>query len=254
MRPDKRLVGPAVEFVDLHTHLLPGVDDGPTKWEDATKALRKGASGGTILMVATPHGGDRGTWDEVGTLRRICNDLNGELEQEQVPLKLVLGMENPLELNIIEQIDRGLALTVNGSSYILVELPFSILPLYWEEVLFQLQLAGLRPIVAHPERQAQVQDNPDIIAGVVQRGVLCQITSGSIVGHFGPTARKTAETLLKAGHVHLIASDCHGPDGPRGPALLEGFRAASKLVGQTLALKMMSQVPRAIVEGAAIPA
>ena len=179
-------------------------------------------------------------------MRNLCQSLNTALELEQVPLTVMPGMENPLELDTVEQVEGGNALTINGSAYILVELPFLQLPLYWEEVLFQLQLRGLRPIIAHPERHAQIQKNPDLISGAVSRGVLAQVTAGSLVGHFGPRVRKTAETLFKKGLIHVIASDCHGPDGPRSPDLLDGFHAATKLVGQELAAQMVQEVPRSI--------
>ena len=233
----------------MHSHVLPGVDDGPQEWEEAMEMLRRAASGGTSLMVATPHGGSRGRWDKIDSLKHLCQDLNTALELEQVPLTVVLGMESPLELDMVEQIERGVALTINGSDYILVELPFLQLPLYWEEVLFQLQLRGLRPVITHPERQTQVQKNPDLLTGAAGRGILMQVTAGSLVGHFGPVVKKTAEALFKKGLVHVIASDCHGPAGPRGPGLFDGFLATTKLVGQELAMQMFSETPRAIAQG-----
>ena len=238
---------PVLSFVDLHSHVLPGVDDGPQTWDEAMAMVRSAASSGTALMAATPHGDRRGTWHQVDSLKGLCQDLNRELEH--VPLTVVLGMENPLELDTAEQIERGTALTLNGSAYTLIELPFLQLPLYWEDVLFELQLRGLRPIIAHPERQIQIQENPDILAGVVDRGMLTQVTAGSLVGHFGPRVRRTAHRLMKKGLVHAIASDCHGPHGPRGPDLLEGFQAASKLVGRELAAQMVWETPWAIAQG-----
>ena len=230
-------------FVDLHTHVLPGVDDGPETWDEAVEILRQAASGGTALMVATPHGDDRRRWDNIDSLRHLCHDLNSALQLEQLPLSVVLGMENPVELDLADQVQRGAALTVTGSDYILVELPFLQLPLYWEEVLFQLQLSGLRPILAHPERQLQIQDDPELLAGAVSRGVMTQVTAGSIAGHFGPRPKKTAETLFKKDLVQIIASDCHRPEGSRGPQLLEGFRAAAKLIGLERATQMLAGVP-----------
>ena len=211
--------------------------------------LRRAARGGTSLIVATPHGGDRGRWSDVESLHRLCHDLNAALETEQLPLTLVLGMENPLEPDTVAQVERGTALSINRSEYILVELPFLQLPLYWEEVLFQLQLRGLRPIIAHPERQAQIQQKPGLLADVVGRGVLTQVTAGSLVGHFGPRVRKVAEKLFKDGLVHVVASDCHAPDGPRSPDLQEGFRAATKLVDQEFATQITSEVPWSISRG-----
>lgn len=236
-------------FVDLHSHVIPGVDDGPETWEESMEMLRNAARCGTDLIVATPHGGDRGRWDRVDSLERLCRELNEASVQEELPLRVALGMENPIELDVVGQIEKGAALTINSSSYILIELPFSQLPIYWEESLFQLQLQGLRPVIAHPERQAQIQDDPSLLAGAVNRGVLAQVTGGSLVGRFGPKVRKTADTLLKKGLVHIVASDCHGPDGSRGPDLQKAFDAAAKLAGRERAVKMLSETPRAIAHG-----
>ena len=158
----------AMGFVDLHSHVLPGVDDGANTWDEALGMLRKAASSQTAIMVATPHSGDRGRWNKVESLRRLCQDLNQALESDAIPLKLVLGMENALDLDTVDQVEQGTGLTINGSSYILVELPFHQLPLYWEEVLFRLQLNGLQPIIAHPERQSQIQSNPSLLVEAVE--------------------------------------------------------------------------------------
>ena len=211
--------------------------------------LRHAGRSGTALMVATPHGGGRGRWDRVESLERLCQELNEALVQEELPLRVALGMENPLELDLVEQIERGVALTINSSPHILIELPFSQLPIYWEDTLFQLQLRGLRPVIAHPERQAQIQEDPSLLAGPVGRGVLAQVTGGSLVGRFGPKVRRTAGTLLKKGLVHIVASDCHGPDGSRGPDLLEAFHAVAKLAGRERAVEMLWEIPRAIAHG-----
>ena len=236
-------------YVDIHSHILPGVDDGAETWEEAVDILKVAANAGTTVMVATPHGDNRARWDNIDSLKDLSGDLNAMLASEGVPLNIVLGMENPLELDMVAQVKRGTALTLNGSEYILVELPFQQLPIYWEEVLFQLQLDGLHPIIAHPERQVQLQANPNLLSGLVERGILLQVTAGSLVGSFGPRAKKAAETLFKKGFAHIIASDCHRSEGSRGPDLNGGARAATKIVGQSLAIQMVSDLPRAIVQG-----
>ena len=236
-------------FVDLHAHVLPGVDDGPEDWDQAVEMLKRAAQGGTSIVVATPHGDARRRWDKVNTLRSLCDELNKALEQEQVALSLVLGMETGMELDLVEQVEKGESLTINNSRYILVEPPFSQLPLFWEEALFRLQLGGLQPILAHPERQNQVQAKPDLIAGVVDRGVMVQVTAGSVAGKFGPKAKKTAEYLLKNQLVDVLASDCHTVGGSRSPDMAEGFQAAVKLVGRESAERMVSVLPLKIVSG-----
>ena len=209
--------------------------------------LKRAADGGTTLMVATPHGDVRARWNDVQSLSNMVIELGQALDQEQVSLSLVLGMENPVATDIASRLEKGSALTINGSDYILMELPFAQLPNYWEEVLFQLQLLGLRPLLAHPERQAQLQKDSTLVARIVERGVLIQVTIGSLAGSFGPKVKKTAEAFLKQGLVHILASDCHGADGSRSPEFRAGFDAARKLVGEEVATRLVSDNPWAIV-------
>jgi len=230
-------------FIDLHCHVLPMVDDGPSKWDEAMDMFRQASESGTSTIIATPHGDSRGRWEKIESLEQICLELNKALKQEQIPLNLLLGMEVPLELNTVERVKNRTALTLNGSAYILVELPFLQLPLYWEEALFQMQMGGLKPIIAHPERQAQLSKNPNLMAGVVGRGVLGQLTAGSLVGEFGPDTKKSAEILLRRGLVHVIASDAHRARQARSTDIRPGLKAAIKIVGQEQADNMTSGLP-----------
>ena len=134
-------------FVDLHAHVLPGVDDGPEDWDQAMEMLKRAAQGGTSIVVATPHGDARRRWDKVNTLRRLCDELNKALEQEQVALSLVLGMETGMELDLVEQVEKGDSLTINNSRYILVEPPFSQLPLFWRRHCSGCSLVDCSPFL-----------------------------------------------------------------------------------------------------------
>lgn len=236
-------------FVDLHSHFLPGVDDGPTAWDRAVEILRSAAATGTTHIVATPHGDGRAAWDSVDHLRELCTGLGVQLESEGVSMTLSLGMENPLELDTAAKVDQGRALTLDGSRNILVELPSLQLPLFWEEALFRLQLGGLNPVIAHPERQAQFRDKPDLLAGPVERGVLTQLTAGSLTGAFGPGAKKAAEILCKKGLASLIASDCHTLAGSRSPDMRGGFKAVANLLGEETAALMAWETPRSLLRG-----
>ncbi|MBI2867307.1 MAG: tyrosine protein phosphatase [Chloroflexi bacterium] len=240
-------------FIDLHSHVLPGVDDGPKSWDDTMRMLRRAAQGGTGTIVATPHSRDRASWEDIATLRRLCDQANETLGKERLPLTVVLGMENSLLLDTAKRVQAGAGLTYNGSRYVLVELPFLQLPLYWEEELFQLQLQDYIPLIAHPERQAQIQERPEFLAPVVERGMLAQVTAGSLTGVFGSRVKKVAERLVAKGLVQVIASDCHVPDGPRNPDLADGVWAAAKLIGEKRALAMATAVPQAILSGQPLP-
>lgn len=240
-------------FVDIHSHPLAGVDDGAESWDESIAIIERAAEGGTTVMVATPHGDRRGRWKDVEGLRAKCDELNEEARRRGIGLSVLLGMEAPLALDMVQRLAGGSSLTLNRTDCVLVEFPFAELPLYWEDALFQLQLAGKRPIIAHPERQARIQARPEMLRGPVDRGILVQVTAASLAGHMGQGAKKAADRLLKNGLAHIIASDTHAPEGPRGPDLLAGYNAAARLVGPEKAAEMASTFPRALVLGKPLP-
>lgn len=229
---------------DLHNHILPGIDDGaPTR--DETLAMAKIADrDGTILTLATPHRKDVTEANAFDTIRSLIEDLNQELEQNQLKVRLVLGMENHIDPDLPAAIQAGHALTMNNSRYILVELPFFQFPNYVHEVLFQLRIQGLTPVIAHPERQSQIQDDSDILSHLVENGALAQITAGSIIGSFGKGARRSAQQLMERRLVHIIASDCHRARGDRTPILSAGQAAAAKIIGAAEARMLTVDNPR----------
>jgi len=234
-------------FVDVHAHVIPTVDDGAKSWDETMAIMRNAAASGTSLLVATPHGDSRGKWHNIQELRDGVTAINARCGAEHLSINVVLGMENPLERGLVGRLEAGTALCLNSSRYLLVEFPYTQLPLDWEQVLFQLQLAGKVPIIVHPERQPAFQKNPALLEGAIQRGNLVQITAGSLAAKFGSEVRKTAEELLKQGLVHILASDTHAPQGPRGPSMLEGYAAAVRLIGTARAARMASTFPRSLV-------
>ena len=240
---------PPSGFVDLHSHVLPFLDDGPETWGGAMETLANASIAGTTLMAATPHGGFRKRWDRIEDITRACAELNERCVKEGIPLLLVPGMELPLELDVVDALTIGRALPLNGSPYVLIEAPFTQLPLFFESVLARLQAGGYRAILAHPERQAQMQTNPRFVERVRERGILIQVTAGSFLGAFGRGAKKSAEALLQQGLIDIIASDAHAPLGLRSPNLVNAFHAVAKLAGEADATRYLSETPRAIIEG-----
>ena len=233
---------------DLHSHILPGVDDGANTLDDAIEMARVAAASGTRVMLATPHRKDVTENLSISYVQSRLNDLNGEMEKGDIELQLLMGMENHLDPELPAELLGGRALPINGSRYALVELPFFGSPNYVDEVLFQLQLQGVTPVLAHPERIEMIQRDPERLAGFVERGMLSQITAGSIVRHFGGPVKRFAHRLLRRGLVHVIASDTHYPRGPRSPVLSPGAEAAARIVGLESAQAMVVDTPKAILE------
>ncbi len=232
---------------DLHSHILPGIDDGPKALDDTMAMARVAAQQGTRVMVCTPHRKDVGENSSVTHIETLVAGINYDLDGEDVELELLVGMENHLDLDLPGDIATGKALRLNGTQYCLVELPFFGRPNYLEDVLFQIQLQGITPILAHPERIEAVQNDNALLAGFVERGMLSQVTAGSVVGHFGKKVRSITHSLLRQRLVHILASDTHFPVGPRSPELGAGAEAAASIVGEAEAEVMVMDTPRRIV-------
>ena len=235
-------------YYDLHTHILPGVDDGAKTTENTLDMARIAAQHGTRVMLATPHRKDITENWSVSHIRRLLDEMNDLISKEDIDLTLRLGMENHLDLDLPEEVSSGRALPISGSRYILVEMLFFGAPNYVEDVMFRLQVQGLTPVLAHPERIEAFQKDPELLAKFVERGMLSQITAGSILGSFGSPARRLTTSLLKRGLVHIIASDTHFPSGPRSPKLPEGVAEVANIVGSEAAQAMVVDTPKAILE------
>jgi protein-tyrosine phosphatase len=234
--------------LDLHTHILPGVDDGPSTMEESVEMARLAYEDGTRTIVATPHNRDVTERSSLSDVRDLADRFIQELHAQSIPLRVLLGMENHLEMDTAEQVDNGLATPIEGTHYILIELPFEFYPFYGEEVLFKLQIMGLHPIVVHPERNLAIQDNAEILAKLVQKGALAQLTASSITGIFGKESQRSSKELLQKNLVHIIASDCHTAWGTRKPLLSSGTAAAAKIVGKEVAIHMVESIPEAILQ------
>lgn len=209
---------------------------------------RLASEDGTRTLVATPHNRDVNERSSIAAVRELASRLNQEIQAHSIPLRVILGMENHLEMDTPEQVDRGLAIPIEGTHYILIELPNEFYPFYGEEVLFKLRLKGLRPIVVHPERNLAIQGNSQILANLVQKGVLAQITADSITGTMEKEPQKASKELLQQGLAHIIASDGHNARGARKPLLSLGVAAAARVVGVEAARSMVEDIPRAILQ------
>ncbi len=234
---------------DLHAHILPELDDGATAEAVTLEMAAVAAQSGTKVVVATPHMKDVNEQSSVATAAALCLDMASKIEANGTELELVMGMENHVVPELPQMFRDGHALPINGTEYALIEMPFFGHPNYLEEVLFEVQLLGIIPLLAHPERIEVIQQRPEILSDFVEKGMLSQITAGSLLGYFGSQVKRFTEDLVRNELAHVIASDCHFPDGPRSPKLSVGYEAAAKLVGKDRASQMVNEVPRAIVEG-----
>lgn len=233
---------------DLHAHILPGVDDGSRTPEETLEMSRIAAETGTKVILATPHRKDVTEESSVTHIRRLIADMNAQNAEHGIDISLALGMENHLDEALPSEIDAGRALPMNGSRYILIEMPFFGRPDFIESTLSEVQQIGLTPVLAHPERIEAFQQDVDLLASFVKRGMLSQITSGSIVGTWGDEVKRFTHELLEMGLAHVMASDTHSPTGLRSPRLGVGLEAAASIVGMDCAMAMVVDTPLAILE------
>ena len=235
-------------MIDLHCHILPHVDDGPADMEEAVALGRALIEDGVDIAVATPHGAGLLRPGAEAEIREQLAGVQMELARRGLALSLLAGLEVLLTPETPALCREGSALTLNSGRYLLVELPPSMVPPFAGEMLFQLQLMGLVPVIAHPERNLEIASNPGLLRGMVDRGMLVQVTAGSLVGAYGTTVRKAAEALLKRGLAHVIASDAHSA-AERPPLIRAGVRRAEELLGEEAALAMVTSTPEAILDG-----
>ena len=232
-------------FVDLHTHLLPGVDDGARDRDASLDMARLAEADGVGHIVATPHVPFCGLHANV--LEQRLEELRSFLAENGANLQVSLGTEISLEPDMLQWLANGTARPLGATRYVLAELPFFGYPPYTEDVIFQLQVQGYRPILAHPERNAELASAPRRLEPLVERGVLVQITTTSLLGGFGSAARNAATEFLQRGWTHVLASDAHSATH-RPPLLSEGIRAAEKIVGEA-AWDLVTVNPAAILNG-----
>ncbi len=198
-------------MIDIHCHILNGIDDGPKDMEQSLSLCRKLYSKGIGGIIATPHFiSDDIYMPEVAEVKEKVKNLQSELDKEKIDLKLYPGMEAFASGDLVERIRRNEILTLNGSRYILIEFSFGTISKYVSDLLFDLQLEGLTPIIAHPERYSSNFINSNQLSEFVDKGILLQINSESITGFHGKRAKNAAFELLKRGMVHFVASDSHG--------------------------------------------
>lgn len=234
-------------MIDIHLHILPGVDDGPASLDEALSLAYSLVQEGVRVAVATPHYNDEYPQRPAREIYERVQALQFELSRRAIPLRLLAGHEALIKPGLVEDIQLGRLATLNGSRYLLLELWNNMWLPETEQVIFELRACGIVPVLAHPERYLAIQQDSGRLAALLDQGVLAQLTAGSLVGIQGRTARKCAETLLKRGLIHCIASDAHGPHR-RPPAIRDGLRAVERLVGQAQAQRLIQSHPASIVQ------
>jgi protein-tyrosine phosphatase len=239
--------------IDLHSHILPGVDDGPPTLEGSLELARAAVAEGTRTILATPHINDDRSIDAARVAAGL-EALRRELAAADIPLEVLPGGEIAMwRLGDLD--DAALrTLALGGGPYLLVESPFSPAIGAFEPLVLDLLGRGHRVLLAHPERCPAFHRDPERLQRLVDAGVLVQITAGSMTGGFGSTVRRLTASMLRTGVVHVVASDAHDAV-KRPPGLNDGFASLERELPGLAELQtwMTEQVPRAILDGTPFP-
>ena len=238
-------------MIDIHCHILPGLDDGPADIESAVAMAQFASSCGITTIVATPHYLPGIYTPTSEAVLEALSNLTREIGARGIPLQILSGQEIHIEPEIVEKIASHFLLTINFTNYFLLELPFSQIPQGAQEIIFRAKISGFTPIICHPERNVEIQHNCEILTNLVESGALVQITGASLVGRYGEETQKTAKELLRKELVHIIASDAH-----EGETLirdfLHAFECVSSLYGRSVADKLTRVNPESIIRGGKI--
>jgi protein-tyrosine phosphatase len=237
-------------MIDLHCHVLPNLDDGAKDMDEALEMCRLAEGDGIKILAATPH--FRPTVYENGqeNILVAVTRLQQELDREGIFLKLVPGVDILVSPEVIPFLERNPRI-IFGERYALIEFPAQFIPPSVEAFFFRMRLKGITPIVSHPERNSEVQNDPKMLEGMVDKGALVQVTAMSLTSDFGDQVRATAFRLVKSGLAHVIASDAHSPRH-RVPVLSKARRVLEDLIGPEKARMMVEETPRKILQGESV--
>ena len=235
-------------MVDIHHHLLWGLDDGAKDFETSLAMAKASAADGVTHVVCTPHANGTFTFDPAVNKQKAAK-LQQALDREGVTLKVGLGCDFHLSYdNILDAKENPGRYSVNGLGYLMVEIPDYGVPRGLAETFYELQLVGLTPILTHPERNPTLQGDLSRLAEWMRGGVLVQVTGDSVTGRMGKTAQKIAHALLEKRWVHFLATDAHNVSS-RPPRLSEARDLVAKKYGAEYAESLVTANPTAVFNG-----
>lgn len=237
-------------MIDLHCHILPGLDDGARDLEESLAMAAMAVKDGVKTIVATPHTLDGLYMTSRSAVERAVEAFTLALAASRIELRILPGADTHLAPGMVQKVKAGEAMTVNDTGkYLLLELPPQTIPAQIRDEIFALKLNGITPIITHPERHPAVQRDLKTLKDLISMGALCQVTAMSIAGEFGPHVEASARAMLEQRLVHVIASDAHSSQS-RPPILSKAVEAAAEILGSDEeAEAMVTRIPEAIIAG-----
>lgn len=241
-------------MIDLHCHILPGLDDGAQNLEEAVEMAGIAERDGIEKIVATPHF-FRNTFvhKDLGIIEERCRELSRALEAKNIKVEILGGAEVHISHNLIDEIRKNRSyLVLNRTSYMFVEFPSDHIFSGIKELFFELMSEGIMPIIAHPERNSVFARNPSFLYELVQMGALTQANSGSFSGIYGSRAEEAVFRFLELNLIHFIGSDGHNVRS-LAPRLSEAVKRVGMVIGEDRARALVADNPRAVLEDKDIP-
>jgi protein-tyrosine phosphatase len=233
--------------IDIHCHILPGIDDGPKHIDESLEMAEIASRDGITTIVATPHIKEPPyPWETIGI--KVA-ELNERLGEEGIPLNVLQGAD----VSFTVDVSSVHGYTINKTRYILIEFPHLYLPGNAKEIIFRLMMHGYRPIITHPERNLSILGTPKLFFDLLDTGLLVQITADSLTGAFGLDIQECASYFLKKKVVHFIATDAHS-GRERRPELSGAVKIAARILGKEQADRLVTLNPGHVVQGKAIGA
>ena len=218
-------------MIDLHSHILPGIDDGSRDLKTSLEMARIAVADGVTMMACTPHIYPGLYMNDTAGIFAARDALQRSLDEAGIPLRLTTGADVHLVPGLLDGLRGGIVPSLHGTRYLLLEPSHHVAPPHFEESVFQLVAAGYVPVITHPERLTWVEDNYAVFVNLVRQGAWMQVTAGALTGHFGDRARYWGERFLGDGMTHIIASDAHST-GRRSPVMSKARDIAERMLGR----------------------
>ena len=236
-------------MVDLHTHIIPGIDDGAQTLDESLEMARLAVADGITTLAATPHAYWRGEVNSGPTIRGGVAELTAQFVVQDIPLKLVTGAEVPMERHLVNKVRSDHSWTYGGNGiYLLLEPPWGPIPDYALRLVAELIQNDITPLIAHPERNPDLRSNFSLLDRMLQLGAVAQITANSILGNHGVASRLAALKMLETSRAHVVSSDAHNTD-TRPPMLSEARAVVTDMLGEDPARLLFEENPYRVLKG-----
>ncbi|MGO0062403.1 tyrosine-protein phosphatase [Brevibacillus fluminis] len=210
-------------MIDLHCHILPALDDGASSWDEAVEMARHASADGITDIVATPHTHNGIYVNHRDDIVPKVLELQQRLDQRGIAIQLHAGAEIHMHLDLVDRILSGESLSLaDERKYVMIEMPSHHLPMFADDMLYELSTRGITPIICHPERNSYLQEHAERLVKWIYQGAVMQVTAASVIGLRGWRIRRLTDTMFRHNLVHIIASDGHNMAG-RKPELAAAY-------------------------------